>query len=111
MLYLRPTFSFALLVLAFSAASSRTEAACSITKMAELPVTLAGLRPIVPVSFNGSQAQLVVDSGAFYSMLSSARAAELKLKPGSAKVNFRIVEASGEFVPSLASVAQFAVAD
>jgi hypothetical protein len=112
MLYLRRCFSFALVILMVAAAPSRSDAApCSIAKLAELPVTMAGLRPMVPVSFNGAQAQLIVDSGAFYSMLSPSRAAELKLKVGSAKVNFRVVEASGEFVPALAGVAQFSIAN
>jgi hypothetical protein len=55
-------------------------AACSISKLADLPVRMVGLRALMPVRFNGIDAQLVVDSGMFYSMLSPAGAAALSLK-------------------------------
>lgn len=54
-------------------------AACSLTH-ADLPVKIVGLRALIPVTFNGSDATMVVDSGDFYSMLSSASAMALKLK-------------------------------
>jgi hypothetical protein len=125
MLYLRHYLSFALSILVFSAPSPRSEAACYIGEIAEFPVTMAGLRPMIPVTFNGTNARLVVDSGAFYSALSQASAVELKLKPSSAdvnvrivgvkpsaaRVNFKIVGPSGEFVPELAQVKQFSIND
>ena len=58
-------------------------AACSIGKLADLPVRMVGLRALMPVKFNGIDSQLIVDSGAFYSTLSpaSATALNLKLRP------------------------------
>src|SRR5665213_2527433 len=91
MLALRHCLSFVLTVLVFTAAPSRGEAACMIGEIAEFPVTVTGLTPLIPVKFNGSDALLVVDSGAFYSVLSPASAAKLKLKLDSARVMFPVV--------------------
>ena len=102
------------LLLLFSAAPSRSEAAsCSIGKMAEFPVTMTELRPLIPVKFNGSDATLVVDSGAFYSMLSPASAAELKRKSSSATAltNVRIEGPNGEITPLLTTVKDFSIAN
>ncbi len=45
-------------------------AACRLTELAELPVTMAGLRPLTHVRLNGQDAVFVVDTGAFMSVLS-----------------------------------------
>ncbi len=55
-------------------------AECKIGKIAELPVTMNGLRPIVTAQINGVDTQFIADSGAFFSTLSPASAAELKLR-------------------------------
>lgn len=54
--------------------------ACSLGKMAELPVTMQGRRALIAAKFNGADAKLIVDSGSFYSSLSPAAAAAYKLK-------------------------------
>lgn len=54
--------------------------ACSIVKLAELPVTMAGTRPLVPVKVNGTDALFLADSGAFYSFISEASAAQFGLR-------------------------------
>src|ERR1700745_882070 len=48
--------------------------------MLEIPITMHGLRPLVSVRINGIDTLFLADSGAFYSMISPAAAAELKLK-------------------------------
>jgi tetratricopeptide (TPR) repeat protein len=53
---------------------------CTLVKLAELPVTMEGLKPVVSVKINGADARMVADSGAFYSILSPGSAAELKLR-------------------------------
>jgi tetratricopeptide (TPR) repeat protein/predicted aspartyl protease len=55
-------------------------AGCTLVKLAELPVTMEDLRAVVAVKFNGTDARLMADSGAFYSMLSPGSAAEFKLR-------------------------------
>ena len=56
-------------------------AACKLESLVELPVTMVGMQPTVTVSVNGQEAQFLVDSGAFYSVISPAAAARFGLKP------------------------------
>jgi predicted aspartyl protease len=109
----RHLFTVALIALGFSVAPERSEAACTISTLAELAVTMTELRPLVAAKFNGSDALLVVDSGAFYSMLSPASASQLKLKsaPASALVNVRIEGIHGEIAPLLTTVKEFSIAN
>jgi tetratricopeptide (TPR) repeat protein len=52
---------------------------CKVAKIAELPVTMIDMHPMVTAQINGVDALFIADSGAFYSMLSPASAAEFKL--------------------------------
>src|SRR5208282_4645564 len=70
-------------------------AACKLAKMAELPVTMAGLRPVIKAQINGSDANFIVDSGAFYSMLSPAGAAEYKLRLAPVPINLIVSGVGG----------------
>jgi tetratricopeptide (TPR) repeat protein len=54
-------------------------AACQVARLAELPVTMAFLRPMLHASINGTDVKLLADSGAFFGTLSPGTAAELKL--------------------------------
>jgi tetratricopeptide (TPR) repeat protein/predicted aspartyl protease len=53
-------------------------AGCSLKYM-DLPVRMVGSRAIATLDINGSPVSLVVDSGAFFSMLTPSAAAQLKL--------------------------------
>jgi tetratricopeptide (TPR) repeat protein/predicted aspartyl protease len=66
-------------LLALSAASQAVAAPakCSLLKAADLPVTMVDQRPMLPVKINGADTQLMVDSGAFYSVISPAAATRL----------------------------------
>ena len=55
-------------------------AKCQFMKIAELPITMSGSRPVVKVLVDGSEARLVADSGAFFSILTPAAAARLGIK-------------------------------
>ena len=55
------------------------QAACEIQPL-ELPVKMVGSRAVATVGINGTPVPLTVDSGAFYSMLTDAAAAQLKLR-------------------------------
>jgi tetratricopeptide (TPR) repeat protein/predicted aspartyl protease len=68
-----------LLTVALAAATAPAVARCTLSKLAELPVTMTGLRPIVSANINGADATFIADSGAFYSMLSPNAAAQFKL--------------------------------
>ena len=51
-------------------------------KALPVPVTMVGLRPVVTVGINGTDVPLLLDSGAHYSALTDAAAAQLQLKTG-----------------------------
>ena len=68
----------ALLALGAPAAHAAEER-CSL-RMMEMPVKMVGSRAIATVGINGTTVPLIVDSGAFFSMLTEAAAAQLKLK-------------------------------
>jgi tetratricopeptide (TPR) repeat protein/predicted aspartyl protease len=53
---------------------------CEVRVAATLPVTMAGSRPMISAKFGDKTARFILDSGAFYSTLSRASAAEFGLK-------------------------------
>jgi hypothetical protein len=59
------------------------QAACELAKLAELKVTMNGMRPMVEARLNGHEGKFVVDSSSYYNVISSPGAAKsaLKLKP------------------------------
>jgi hypothetical protein len=64
----------ALLTLAVGPAWAKCELA-----RAPLPVTVLGLRALLPAKINGQDAQFVVDSGAFFSTITAANADKFNL--------------------------------
>ena len=89
-------------------ASAPARAACSL-KVAGLPVTMSGLRPLVHASINGSDALFVADSGAFYSMLSPAAAAQYKLRLEMAPFGFSVTGVGGEAQTWLTTIKTFTI--
>lgn len=85
-------------------------AACKMVKMAELPVTMLGLTPLIDAQVNGKDVRFEVDTGAFFSMLSAASAAELNLKLKPAPYGARIAGVGGTTKPSEANVETFTLA-
>jgi predicted aspartyl protease len=61
----------------------RAQAACKLGKVAELKVTMDGMRPVVEARINGHDGKLIVDSGSYYNVISGPGAIQsgLKLKP------------------------------
>jgi tetratricopeptide (TPR) repeat protein/predicted aspartyl protease len=59
---------------------ARAEGKCEMGKVVELPITMTGLRPLITAQVNGHDAKFLLDSGAFYSLMSTAEAADLNLK-------------------------------
>jgi predicted aspartyl protease len=76
-----PLYALAAL-LACLPASAR--AACQMTKIVEMPVTMDDLVPTVAGEVNGHEAHFIADSGAFFSMLTktAAKRFEAPLKTG-----------------------------
>ena len=71
----------ALTVLALSGTPARALAGCRIGELAELPVTMSAMRPLVTARINGTEAQFIADSGAFFSMITPSAAEQFKLRP------------------------------
>jgi tetratricopeptide (TPR) repeat protein/predicted aspartyl protease len=84
--------AFAALFLAVLAAAFPGAAAakCQLAQVAELRVTMEGLAPTVPVKVNGQPARFLVDSGAFFSLVTPRAAERFKLRPQSLPMGFRV---------------------
>jgi tetratricopeptide (TPR) repeat protein/predicted aspartyl protease len=67
-----------LTILALCAPAAHAASTCKIAAK-ELPITMIGLRPTIRVKLNGVTETFLVDSGAFFSSMSEASAAALKL--------------------------------
>ena len=91
--------------------AGRASAACTLGKMAELPVTMTGMRPMVQAKINGADANFIADSGAFYSVITPATAAEYKLHLGVAPFGMTIEGVGGSVSDvSITTVKSFAFA-
>jgi predicted aspartyl protease len=55
-------------------------ASCTLGRVAEAPIVMVGLRPTMTARINGADASFLVDSGAFFSSLSRASAAQFNLR-------------------------------
>jgi tetratricopeptide (TPR) repeat protein len=85
-------------------------AACKLGKMAELPVTMSNLKPLITAKINGEDAQFVADSGAFFSMITAASAARYNLKLSSAPFGLYVKGIGGNVETSIATVKVFTFA-
>jgi tetratricopeptide (TPR) repeat protein/predicted aspartyl protease len=85
-------------------------AKCKLSRVVELPITMSGLRPTLVAQINGADARFLLDSGAAYSIISSATAAQfqLKLRPG--PFGLRVNGVGGSMDTSLATVKAFTLA-
>ena len=64
----------------FGGAGAADAASCQLQKVADLPVTMLGLRPTIQVKINGHDAVLEVDSGAFFSMVGTDASQRFDMK-------------------------------
>jgi predicted aspartyl protease/tetratricopeptide (TPR) repeat protein len=71
---------------------------------------MSGFRPIVTAKINGQEARFVLDSGAFYSNISAATAAEYNLKLKAGPYGLRIAGIGGSMTTNLATVKEFGLA-
>jgi len=83
-------------------------AACRIQRM-ELPVKMVGRRAIATVGIGGVEVPLVVDSGAFFSFLTEAAAAQLNLRTHDLPRGFRIEGLAGQVEARVATVDHLAL--
>ncbi|MEG3174629.1 aspartyl protease family protein [Sphingomonas sp. RB3P16] len=71
-------------------------AACQVAKMLDIPVTMNGRQPMVSGRFGDKEARFILDSGAFYSTLSRASAAEFGQRVETAPAWFRLQGIGGD---------------
>lgn len=83
---------------------------CQVAKMAEFPITMAGRRPMVDARFGDKPARFILDSGAFFSTVSRASAAEYGLKVAAAPEWFRLKGIGGDTSAGIADTSDFSVA-
>jgi hypothetical protein len=101
----------ALMVLALSGVPTGAFADCKIARFGELPVTMRGLRPLVSAKINGAQVLFIADSGAFYSTITPAAAAQFKLRLEPAPYWFVMTGVGGEARAWLTIVKTFTLFD
>jgi clan AA aspartic protease (TIGR02281 family) len=104
-----------LLMATFSLASAgrvayAADKKCQIGRVLELPITMNSLRPTVTVKINGRDAMFLLDSGAFFSMMSSATAAQYGLKLEPTPFGFRVMGVGGSTAADIATVKEFSIA-
>ena len=90
-----------LLVLASLCMGGGARAACKLGQLAELPVTVARSRILLPAKINGTDLLFIVDSGAFFSMLSPASAASLHLNTSPVPGGMVFTGIGGDFKASV----------
>jgi tetratricopeptide (TPR) repeat protein len=87
----------------------RCFADCQVEKT-DLLVTMSGLRAILPAKINGGDTTFAVDSGAFYSFITPAKAAQFHLALAPMPGNFYLRGMGGSFEGSVATVETFTLA-
>jgi tetratricopeptide (TPR) repeat protein/predicted aspartyl protease len=83
---------------------------CVMGVAAELKVTMDGMRPTVAAKINGRDAKFVADSGAFFSLISSASAVEYDLRTTPASPEFVLEGIGGRATASVTTVKEFSLA-
>lgn len=86
------------------------DAGCKVGVIAELPVTMNGMRPMITSKINGKEAHFVVDSGAFYSIIFGPAAAEYKLDAKPAPFNLMLEGIGGAQRAMVTTVKEFTLA-
>jgi tetratricopeptide (TPR) repeat protein/predicted aspartyl protease len=77
----------------------------------DLPVSISGTRALIDAKINRQDVRLLVDSGAFFSIISAAMADQLKLKIGPAPYGFSLRGIGGQTQPSVGTAKVFTLAN
>ncbi|MFL5295033.1 MAG: aspartyl protease family protein [Phenylobacterium sp.] len=71
-------------------AASQAAAECKFQKLVEVPVTMEGLRPTVPAAVNGHDTRFMIDTGAFFSIVSNDAAERFSMRKSVAPFGLEI---------------------
>ena len=102
--------SSVLLILGVLPPTAGAAADCKLAQLAELPVTMTESKAVIAAQINGQPARFIVDSGAFWSMLTPAAAENFKLRLHDAPSNLTVTGIGGEIRIQVASVDQLLLA-
>jgi predicted aspartyl protease/lipoprotein NlpI len=91
--------------LCLAGASMAASTTCHLSQV-EMPVRIVNHRPVAFLKLNGTEVPMLVDSGAFFSMLQPATAAELKLPLGELPRNLSVHGYAGRIESKLTRVEQ-----
>jgi tetratricopeptide (TPR) repeat protein len=91
-----------LVTLTLLAYSADAASSCKLAPLGEFPVNMQGPRPIVAAKINGTPVNFIFDSGAFYSLMSSASASQLQLNLSAAPRGFYLTGVGGRTDPTVA---------
>jgi tetratricopeptide (TPR) repeat protein len=108
--FLRAHFSAIALGSILLAPLAQASEGCKLGRVAELPIAMAGYRPLITAKINGKEARFVLDSGAFYSMMSTATAAQFDLRLKPAPFGLRLQGVGGRVDTDVATVKEFIIA-
>lgn len=78
-------------------------------KVGELPIVMRGYQPTLAVKINGKDARFLLDSGAAFSVISAATAAEYGLKTATGFMNIKVTGIGGSQDARTAKVDQFSI--
>jgi tetratricopeptide (TPR) repeat protein/predicted aspartyl protease len=92
-----------------SAAAAHAASGCKAAKV-DLPVTVSEMRALVSAKINGESTRFVLDSGAFFSMISSATASQFKLRLRPAPDYISVKGIGGDIEINLTTVKEFSIA-
>jgi predicted aspartyl protease len=84
-----------------------TFAKCILQKLADLPVTMVGLRPVVSAKINGVDVKLFIDTGSFANTLNPEIAARIGLRLTDLPPEFQVEGLTGEARMRLARARDF----
>jgi len=82
---------------------------CDLNNYGTLPVEMIGARATTMVKINGADTRFVLDTGAFFNIMSVANANSLKLPTRSAPIGFHISGIGGETDAEFATVKEFGI--
>lgn len=102
----------AALALGLGVTTARAETSkCQLRMVVELPVTMSGMAPTVPVKINGKETRLLADSGAFYSILPESAPAAFGMETRMGPLGFYVTGTNGSAQATIARAKDFEFAE
>jgi tetratricopeptide (TPR) repeat protein/predicted aspartyl protease len=95
--------ALAIVTVAAISAAAQAAPACRLRPV-EMPVRIVGSRPVATLTLNGAEVPMLVDSGAFFSMLTPSVVDELKLVKVSLPYGMRVEGYTGAVSASMTKV-------